>query len=107
MIKITINNLSSKSIHCNSKTKSLLKILQENYIDWMHACGGKGRCTTCKAIIVDGMNNMTPKTVFEENYQRVGRLDNNERLSCQAIVEGNLVIEVPELYKLPHIDYSK
>jgi len=107
MIRVTIDNLSGKTIYCNSKTEKLLNVLQENYIDWMHACGAKGRCTTCKAIILDGQDNIAPLSTNEERYASQNKLAINERLSCQAIVKGDIVIKVPEIYKLPHLSYSE
>ena len=107
MIKITIKNLASKTIHCSTKTKSLLEILQSHYIDWMHACGGKGRCTTCKAIILSGGNDLEEPNQVEHKYMKQGKLAKNERLTCQTIVTTDLEIMVPEIYKLPHMQYSE
>ncbi|MCB0504971.1 MAG: 2Fe-2S iron-sulfur cluster binding domain-containing protein, partial [Cyclobacteriaceae bacterium] len=53
MPKITISNQGQKVVNFNlnnEKPKPILAILQENYIDWMHACGGNGRCTTCRCV---------------------------------------------------------
>ena len=107
MIQVTIHNLSGKTITCKSKTKKLLDVLQENYIDWMHACGAKGRCTTCKAIILKGMENIEAMTTHEQRYAANNRLASDERLACQAILTGDVVVSVPELYKLPHQNYSE
>ena len=107
MIQVTIDNLSGKTIYSNSKSKKLLDILHENYVDWMHACGGKGRCTTCTAIILDGESNIEPYTAAETKYHENKKLGPNERLSCQAIITGPVRVRVPELYKLPHQTYSE
>ena len=107
MIKVTIHNLFGKTITCNSKTKKLLDVLQENYVDWMHACGAKGRCTTCSAIVLDGAENIEALTAPEEKFMALKRLQPNTRLSCQAVVTGDIVISAPELYKLPHQKYSE
>lgn len=107
MIQVTIDNLSGKTIYTNSKSKKLLDILQENYVDWMHACGAKGRCTTCTAIVLNGMENLGVVTPAEEKYREKGRLAGDQRLSCQTIVNGDITVKVPELYKLPHLTYSE
>ena len=47
MPKITISNLGQKVVDfniINGSPLSLLALLQENDLDWMHACGGNGRC---------------------------------------------------------------
>jgi 2Fe-2S ferredoxin len=105
-MKIIIENLNNRIIQGEDKTRTLLKHLQDNQIDWLHACGAKGRCTTCKAIIVAGSEALSPPTRFEEKYFQIGELYTGERLSCQVLVEGDIVIRVPEEGKLPHIVYS-
>jgi ferredoxin, 2Fe-2S len=107
MAKIKISNLSDLTIQNNDNTKTVLTILQENYIDWMHACGAKGRCTTCKFIIKAGMEHLSDQTEAEINYANQNRLAPNERLACQVTVtKGDIEIEIPNSSKLPHIDYS-
>ncbi|MBV6643842.1 MAG: (2Fe-2S)-binding protein [Cyclobacteriaceae bacterium] len=105
MAQIVIENLESKSIHCKDKTKKLLDILLAE-IDWMHACGAKGRCTTCKAIVVEGMESLTEITESEQRFRKLLRLKANERLSCQVDVKGDVKIRVAHENKLPHINYS-
>ena len=71
----------------------------------MHACGGKGRCTTCKVIVLKGHEHLISVTPAENRYRAMGALKSNERLSCQVRILGDVTIAVPEEYKLPHIDY--
>ena len=105
MPKIFIQNME-KTVVASNTARPLLFLLQDEFIDWMHACGGKGRCTTCKAIIVDGAENLSLRTKAEENYSEKGELLKNERLACQVLVYGDIVIKVPEESKLPHLNYS-
>ncbi len=106
MAVIVIRNLDKKTFSTNS-TKPLLWIFHENGLDWMHACGGKGRCTTCKAIVLRGGENLIAKSPAELRYEAQGQLAANERLCCQAkITGGEIELEVPEGSKLPHIKYS-
>lgn len=106
MPKIVIQNLNNKHIFSENSSLSLLSILQENYIDWMHACGGKGRCTTCKAIVWSGLSGLGELTDAERKYVEMGRLEDNERLACQCRVAGDIEISVAEENKFPHIHYS-
>lgn len=107
MPKIVIKNLDNKVISFNETSKTILATLHDNFIDWMHACGGKGRCTTCKAVVEKGMENLTPLTVHEERFKAMKALKENERLTCQCVVEKNeVLIKVPESGKLPHMTYS-
>lgn len=106
MPTVVIANLKSKSIHCEDKRESLLKILLTE-TDWMHACGGKGRCTTCKAKVVNGMDQLTPRTKPEEQYAKLNKLRDDERLTCQTFLNGNVTVEVPKETQLPHLTYTE
>jgi 2Fe-2S ferredoxin len=106
-MRIVIANWSGKVLDVKDSTKSLLKHFQDFSLDWMHSCGGKGRCTTCKAIIVSGGENLSSITPAELRYRHQGLLADGERLCCQVRAVGDVTVEVPEEYKLPHIDYDK
>ena len=60
MGKIIIENLNNKEISSTDNSKSVLDIIHENGIDWMLACGKNARCTSCKLIVVDGAENLSP-----------------------------------------------
>ena len=106
MPKVVIANLKSKSIHCEHKREKLLDILLRE-TDWMHACGGKGRCTTCKARVLEGMSHLNERTLPELQYLKLNKLRDDERLTCQVLLEGDLTIEVPRETQLPHLDYEE
>jgi 2Fe-2S ferredoxin len=107
MASIVIRNLDEKTIQNPNLSKPLLWIFLENGIDWMHACGGKGRCTTCKAVILKGAENLIPKSPVELKYEGQNQLASNERLCCQTkLIQGELEVLVPEESKLPHLKYS-
>ena len=77
--------------------QSVLEVLQLNHVDWMHACGGKGRCTTCKMTVVSGLENLAQLTVHEKRFREAGLIGKNERLTCQAVLDRGLIeIEVPQ-----------
>ena len=106
MVKIVIENLDKKELKVNVGTKTVLNHIQDHFLDWMHACGAKGRCTTCKMELVKGMENLSEPTAAELRYRSAGELLENERLACQALALGDLIIKVPEPSKLPHVTYS-
>jgi 2Fe-2S ferredoxin len=106
MAKIVIENLFGKVLLVQGTRKTLLQHFHDNQLDWMHACGGKGRCTTCKVIVKEGLENLPPPTPAEARYRLQNALKFNERLSCQVKIEGDISIIAPEDYKLPHIRYS-
>ena len=109
MPKIIVTNLFNKVISFdknNENPVSVLALLQKNRIDWMHACGAKGNCTTCKFQVIEGIDHLKPLTKPEKRYVQTNKLLKNQRLACQAIPFADIKIAVPEQYKLPHISYS-
>ncbi len=106
MVKIVIENLAQKELLEVDPSKSLLEVVQDHFIDWMHACGGKGRCTTCKMIVVEGLSQLSRLTSAEIRYRDLGQLAENERMACQARVLGSCRIRIPEESKMPHMEYT-
>jgi 2Fe-2S ferredoxin len=106
MPQITIQNINNKSVPFQDSSKTVLKIFQENLIDWMHACGGKGRCTTCRMQVLAGAEQLSKPSAFEQKMLKAGRLEDDERLACQCRPQGDLLICVPDGTKLPHITYT-
>jgi len=108
MPQIVIENLFNLTIDAPRDGGKVIEIIHQNGIDWMHACGKKGRCTSCKIVVKEGVENLTEPTDRELLFKTQGRLKPNERLACQAqIEEGKLVVRVADINKFPHIEYSE
>ena len=54
-------------------------------------CGGYGQCGTCIVEIVEGTENLSPKTSFEQ--RRLKRKPDNYRLACQTLVNGSVKVK--------------
>jgi ferredoxin len=54
-------------------------------------CGGYGQCGTCVVEVVDGMNNLSPRTEVEE--RKLKRKPDTYRLACQTLVQGAVSIK--------------
>jgi ferredoxin len=52
----------------------------------MMNCGGYGQCGMCKIEILEGFENLSPRTDFEE--KKLKNKPANFRLACQTIVNG-------------------
>lgn len=52
----------------------------------MTNCGGYGQCGTCIVEIVEGLENLSPRTEVEN--RKLKKKPANYRLACQALVEG-------------------
>ncbi|WP_026953003.1 2Fe-2S iron-sulfur cluster-binding protein [Algoriphagus mannitolivorans] len=108
MPRIIIQNLGNFSIDSADTDRKVIELIHENGIDWMHACGKKGRCTTCKMILVRNSAKLSEMTEREHFYRNQGRLGERERLTCQTrILEGEIVIRVAEINKFPHLHYTE
>lgn len=107
MPQILIKNLDNRLITSNDNSQTVLNIIHEQGIDWMHACGAKGRCTTCKVIVLDGQEHFSEISEVEKKFLTLGRLKKNERLACQTRLMGNVAVKVAEENKFPHIEYSE
>ncbi|MCP2045311.1 adenylate/guanylate cyclase domain-containing protein [Pontibacter sp. HSC-36F09] len=53
-----------------------------------HACGGKGQCTTCRVLVLEGQEKLTPPTGLEQAIKKVKKFPDNVRLACQSRVNG-------------------
>ena len=105
MALLKIENMPAGSVPVLAGA-TLLAALHAAGHDWMHACGAKGRCTTCRLRVRAGAENLSPLTAAELRYQAAGRLLPDERLACQArLPAGEAVGRVPDATQLPHVRY--
>jgi ferredoxin len=56
----------------------------------MMNCGGYGQCGTCLIEVVQGRENLSPRTAFEDRKLR--NRPESYRLACQAMVNGSVSI---------------
>ena len=93
MVRIRVQHLEDRVLVSENTDRKVIEIIHENGIDWMHACGKKGRCTTCKIRILAGQENLSPETEQELLFRSQQRLLEQERLACQArLLRGSLTI---------------
>jgi 2Fe-2S ferredoxin len=81
----------------DGKPASILDVLLGHRVALEHACGGNCACTTCHVIVKEGEESLSEMQPDEED-----RLDTAEgltihsRLGCQAVVRGDVVVEIPK-----------
>lgn len=54
-------------------------------------CGGHGQCGTCIVEIVEGMDNLSPRTEVED--RKLKKKPDTYRLACQTLVEGPVSVK--------------
>ena len=57
----------------------------------MMNCGGYGQCGTCVVEVVEGMENLSPRTDAES--RKLKRKPDTYRLACQTLVQGPVSIK--------------
>jgi adenylate cyclase len=68
--------------------QTLLNAALSAGIPHTHVCGGNARCSTCRVIVMDGLENIEPPNEEEKALaERLG-LPKEVRIACQATVTG-------------------
>ena len=81
----------------HGKPGSLLDIALAHDIHLEHNCGGSCACTTCHVIVKDGDENLSAMEGDEEDRLDMAEgLTIRSRLGCQAVVRGDVVVEIPK-----------
>jgi adenylate cyclase len=55
-----------------------------------HLCGGSARCSTCRVIIVEGLENCAPRNAEEQSIADMLEFAPKVRLACQTVVTGDV-----------------
>jgi len=72
---------------------TILDVSIAHKIPHVRACGGHGRCTTCRVRICDGIQNVSARTPREVEVADALRWDGFTRLACQTRVSGDVALE--------------
>jgi 2Fe-2S ferredoxin len=81
----------------HGKPGSLLDIALANNIELEHNCGGSCACTTCHVVVRQGEENLSEMQADEEDRLDMAEgLTIRSRLGCQAVVHGDVVVEIPD-----------
>lgn len=67
---------------------TLLETSQMAGIDHTALCGGRGRCTTCRVIVEDGLDDLPPPSAAEKRALNAVAAPPNARLACQVRPQG-------------------
>lgn len=77
---------------------TILDAALANGIDIEHACEKSCACTTCHVWVREGGESLAPPSECEDDMlDKAWGLDQDSRLSCQAVVgDKDLVVEIPK-----------
>lgn len=89
---VEINYIGEKTVKtCPMRT--ILEVSHSNKIPHICECGGMARCSTCRVMIVDGLENCLPRSSLEEKLAIKKGLPPEIRLACQTRVTGNVMLK--------------
>lgn len=70
--------------------ESILHASLRSGIPHTHVCGGKARCSTCRVLITDGIENCAPRNAKEQQMADQLHFSPDIRLACQTVVNGEV-----------------
>ncbi len=71
-----------------SEAETILKASLRCGIPHTHVCGGKARCSTCRVMIVEGLENVNPRNEREQAMANRLEFSPEIRLACQTTFQG-------------------
>ncbi|MCW3111239.1 MAG: adenylate/guanylate cyclase, partial [Segetibacter sp.] len=74
-----------------SKDETILNAAIAAGIPLFHVCGGKAKCSTCRVLVIEGAEWLTPPNGKEKLLNDQMHFPRNVRLACQTQVTGGPV----------------
>ncbi len=87
-----INFQNDAVIEEDDLTLSLLEIALKHGIPHIHICGGNARCSTCRVIIRQGLENILPRNEIEQKLAEKKGMEDSIRLACQTRIKGPVTL---------------
>lgn len=76
------------------KNQTILDALLEAQQSIDHSCGGNGTCGTCRIIVQEGLEKLTPRNELEQEMAEDRGFEDYERLACQNQAIAGLKVRV-------------
>jgi len=92
MPRITYHEPNQEFIFEHKADRTILDVSLANDIAHYHACDAKGRCTTCRVLVVAGHENLRPRTAAEGRVARRRNWPDEIRLACQTRLTGDVTV---------------
>lgn len=83
---------AGKVVEVEPNEPTLLEVSTAFRIPHLRECGGSGRCSTCRVRILQGAENLTPRTKAESAVAEARGWDELTRLACQARATGDITM---------------
>jgi len=74
------------------KSQTILSAALKAGIPHTHACGGNARCSTCRVMVIEGIENCAEPTWKETRIVKKLGFNASFRLACQTVVNGQVTV---------------
>jgi adenylate cyclase len=71
---------------------TLLRASLDNGIPHTHVCGGNAKCSTCRVLVIEGLEHCGPRNEKEARLAGSRGFAANIRLACQTTVSGDVTL---------------
>ena len=71
---------------------SILQTSLQNNIPHTHVCGGNARCSTCRVLVLNGLEHCRQRNEKEQKMATRLHFSQNIRLSCQTTLTGDITV---------------
>lgn len=78
------------------KGMSVLEAALVHKVTIYHTCGGNASCSTCRVRVINGAKNLSIMDNIEKEVLDTFDLKEPFRLGCQALIRGDVEVEVPD-----------
>ncbi len=86
-----INYLNEKTVVTDAAVTILQTSLQ-NGIPHTHVCGGNARCSTCRVLVLEGLQYCCPRNDKEQKMAARRNFSPRVRLACQTTLNGDITL---------------
>jgi class 3 adenylate cyclase/hemoglobin-like flavoprotein len=73
--------------------QTILDISLQNNIPHVCVCGGIGKCSTCRVIVLEGLGQCLPRNQVEARMARLKGFSSEIRLACQTRIMGPVIVK--------------
>ncbi|MBN2875491.1 MAG: DUF2769 domain-containing protein, partial [Spirochaetales bacterium] len=91
-VDVVIDFIEDKRVQSDSATPFLQASLSAG-INHTHICGGRARCSTCRVLVSDGLENVRPRNALETRLAAIKGFSPNVRLACQSTATGDVTLK--------------
>ncbi|MBI3764324.1 MAG: adenylate/guanylate cyclase domain-containing protein, partial [Chloroflexi bacterium] len=86
-----INYLNEKTVEADTSTP-ILQVSLQNGIPHTHVCGGNARCSTCRVLVLEGIENCCARNEKEQKMAERRNFSPRVRLACQTTLTGDVTL---------------